>query len=310
MENLSHPLAAPTGELTTAPASCPEPASLPSCLDFEPVPLAWRKDGWTPERQRAFIEELADCGVVSEAAARVGMTEQSARRLRRRHDAAAFNQAWDSAIRLGADRLRSVAYERAVNGTVRRRYYRGEVVGEERVYDNRLLIYLLGKAAKPSREEREAERRIEDWDAWMNAVEDGLDEPMLDPDQPQSSPVWRSQGGPWLTSFPPPEGFAGGQWGRGAEYCREVTADERKALDTWTSRGNDEEARRRDCYFRRLEGTFDPPLAELSEPSYQNGTVLTGRGPANQSGVWGLSALPGSSSSAMPKVFVAVAIIT
>jgi hypothetical protein len=107
----------------------------PSAIEFQTVPVATRSDGWTPERQRAFIEELADTGLVREAAARVGMSEQGARRLRRRPEAEAFSQAWDAAMRIGADRLRSLAYERAIEGTVRYRYYHGEVVGEERVFD-------------------------------------------------------------------------------------------------------------------------------------------------------------------------------
>src|SRR5262249_45320486 len=109
-----------------------ERVSSPSNLDFEPVQVARRIDGWYPERQVAFIEELADCGIVREAAARVGMTERSARRLRLRPDAAAFNLAWDAAIRAGTERLHSIAYDRAVNGTVRARWFRGEQVGEER----------------------------------------------------------------------------------------------------------------------------------------------------------------------------------
>src|SRR4051812_32119517 len=60
-------------------------------LDFDPVDLRARGDGWTREKQRWFIEELADCGIVREAAARVGMSEQSAYGLRRRADAASFN---------------------------------------------------------------------------------------------------------------------------------------------------------------------------------------------------------------------------
>src|SRR5688500_10774268 len=115
----------------------------PSALDFEPVAVARRSDGWTPGKQRGFIEALADCGVVREAAARVGMSERSANYLRRRDGAASFGRAWDAAMRLGASRLLSVAYERAVLGTVKPHLYRGRLVGEERIYDNRLLLSLL-----------------------------------------------------------------------------------------------------------------------------------------------------------------------
>jgi hypothetical protein len=114
-------------------------------LEFEPVRLAHRSGGWTPEKQRAFIHELADCGIVREAAVRVGMNERGASRLCHRPDAASFRRAWDKAMRMAADHLRSVAYDRAVNGTIRKRYYHGRLVGEERVYDNRLLASLIAR---------------------------------------------------------------------------------------------------------------------------------------------------------------------
>src|SRR5688500_17439588 len=148
----------------------------PSALDFEPVAVAWRSDGWTPEKQRGFIEALADCGIVREAAARVGMTERSANYLRRRDGAASFARAWDAAIRFGASRIGSVAYERAVLGTVKPYFYRGRIVGEQRVYDNRLLLSLLAKAEK-STAPVDVSAVLADWDGWMDAIEQGLDAP-------------------------------------------------------------------------------------------------------------------------------------
>lgn len=145
-------------------------------LDFEPVAVAWRSDGWTPEKQRGFIEALADCGIVREAAARVGMTERSANYLRRRDGADSFGRAWDAAIRFGASRLGSVAYERAVLGTVKPHFYRGRIVGEQRVYDNRLLLSLLAKAEK-STAPVDVSAVLADWDGWMDAIEQGLDAP-------------------------------------------------------------------------------------------------------------------------------------
>jgi hypothetical protein len=52
-------------------------------IPFEPVRLRRRHDGWTVERQIAFIEKLADCGSVSSACKHVGMSRESARKLRR-----------------------------------------------------------------------------------------------------------------------------------------------------------------------------------------------------------------------------------
>src|SRR4051794_17498557 len=144
-----------------APSTPPHPHALR--LDFEPVELEPRGDGWSPARQRAFIEALADCGIVREAAARVGMSEQSARRLRRRDDAATFNIAWEAALQHGADRLRSVAFERAIEGVIRPHFYHGEKVGEERVYDNRLLLALLARADRLVRYADQA-HAVADWE--------------------------------------------------------------------------------------------------------------------------------------------------
>ena len=60
-------------------------AKLP--IPFTPAKLRRRHDGWTPEKQTAFIEALAESGCVDESARRVGMSVQSAYALRRRVDA-------------------------------------------------------------------------------------------------------------------------------------------------------------------------------------------------------------------------------
>jgi len=79
----------------------PDPAgSLP---DFVPAPLRYRKDGWTPERQRLYLAALAETGHAGKAARAVGMTAQSAARLLRRPEAASFRAACTAAY-LGARR--------------------------------------------------------------------------------------------------------------------------------------------------------------------------------------------------------------
>lgn len=246
-----------TGTFIT-PARARAPAA--DRLAFDPVQLRTRA-GWTAERQRAFIEELADCGVVKEAAARVGLTEQSAHWLRRRDDARSFNLAWEAALQLGGDRLRSIAYERAVEGTVKRHYYKGQIVGEDRVYDNRLLIYLLGKA-QPAANAMEARQVIRNWDSWMQAIEDGLDRPQSAADLGEDSPVWQCEEGNWWTSFPPPHGFNGRQFEPdedGGEYHRECTLDEIGAIEAARSRAAAAQERRRDLYFDPDKMRFEPP---------------------------------------------------
>ena len=83
-----------------SPPSWPAYARVPP---FLAVPLRPRADGWTPERQARFIGLLAETGSVAEAARRVGMSRESAWRLRRRAGAASFAHAWDAveALRRG-----------------------------------------------------------------------------------------------------------------------------------------------------------------------------------------------------------------
>lgn len=58
-------------------------SELKPTLDFAPVSSKTsRHDGWTPERQRGFIEGLARTESVSRAAAAVNMSKEGAYQLR------------------------------------------------------------------------------------------------------------------------------------------------------------------------------------------------------------------------------------
>ena len=120
-------------------------ATKPAILaDYRPVPQsAARHDGWTAERQRRFLTVLAETGCISEACGQAGVSSRSAYRLRQRADAAAFATAWDQALRLATLRLTTVAFERAVKGTVREYWKGGERVGETRSPSDKLLMFLL-----------------------------------------------------------------------------------------------------------------------------------------------------------------------
>jgi len=110
---------------------------------FTPVPVRPRHDGWTAERQIAFLEKLADCGSVSAAARHVGMSRESARKLRRRAGSDAFRDGWDAALDCGYAELEESAMERSKNGVARPIFYQGEQVGEWRYFDERLTMFLL-----------------------------------------------------------------------------------------------------------------------------------------------------------------------
>ena len=112
-------------------------------IAFTPVQLRRRHDGWSAEKQIAFIEALAETACVEEACRRVGMSDSSAYQLRRRPCGAAFRHAWDAALDYALHRLEQVALSRALNGVPRPVFYKGEQVGEWREYDERLTMFLL-----------------------------------------------------------------------------------------------------------------------------------------------------------------------
>jgi hypothetical protein len=100
-----------------------------------PSRSAPRHDGWTAERQIAFIEKLADCGSVTAACAFVGMSRESARMLRRHPRGRDFRDAWDAALDCAYCELEESAMERSKNGVPRPIFYKGEQVGEWRHHD-------------------------------------------------------------------------------------------------------------------------------------------------------------------------------
>ena len=110
---------------------------------FDPVPVRYRHDGWTPDRQLEFIQALSAGGCVEEAVRSVGMSRNSAYELRQRPDAQAFRLAWDAATDVSVTRLSDAAMSRAVNGVPVPIFHNGEQVGERRHFDERLTMFLL-----------------------------------------------------------------------------------------------------------------------------------------------------------------------
>ena len=100
----------------------PSATDTPPLPGFDPVPLRYRVDGWTPERQRAYVEHLAETLCPETAAALVGMSAESVRRLRRRPGSEGLNAACDAALRKGlCERGRAALIDEAVNGRLVRR---------------------------------------------------------------------------------------------------------------------------------------------------------------------------------------------
>jgi len=137
-------------------------------LLFTPhVPQRLHSNGWTPDRQRCFIAALARTGVVSAAAASVGMSARSAYQLRTRvlerfanwahvpmapemaaqlgpgyiySFAAASDRALGNGRELQIDAATPVAIEGDLVPVVRR----GRIVGWQRKFNMRLALAALG----------------------------------------------------------------------------------------------------------------------------------------------------------------------
>jgi hypothetical protein len=98
---------------------------------------------WTPRKMTEFLRALAASHSVTEAAKAVGMSRQSAYRLRSRLKGMAFDAAWDEAFHHSYCNLAHAALERALNGIEVPHYYKGELIGTSRRYDERLTVGLL-----------------------------------------------------------------------------------------------------------------------------------------------------------------------
>lgn len=117
---------------------------------FAPVSVRHRHNGWTPERQIAFVNALAATANVDEACDAVGMSPRSYYDLRRRPGSGSFRQAVDAALDVGIDRLADAMLGRALHGVATPIFYKGEQIGERRRYDERTAMALL-RARAPDR---------------------------------------------------------------------------------------------------------------------------------------------------------------
>ncbi|MEG3082807.1 hypothetical protein U1707_04070 [Sphingomonas sp. PB2P12] len=110
-----------------------------------PTRYTQRLDGWTPDRQRGFLESIAEGATVDEASASVGLSPRAAYSLRRRAAGAAFALGWDAAKLVARPIVAETLFLRAIAGqTERVTKADGEVIERHR-YDNRLAMSLLNR---------------------------------------------------------------------------------------------------------------------------------------------------------------------
>ena len=111
---------------------------------FVPVRTAIKRhDGWTPARQQGFLVALHATGVVATAAQAVGMSAQSAYRLRARPGAASFAAAWDKLLREARMRALDMVTEAALTDRYVPRTYRGLPHSYVTANNTRMLLAAL-----------------------------------------------------------------------------------------------------------------------------------------------------------------------
>ncbi|WP_157668128.1 hypothetical protein [Croceicoccus marinus] len=158
----------PSQRTSRAAFTGPEPSPDDPLLGFRPfLHPCPRRNSITPDRQRAFIAALAASGSVRQAARAIGASMEALYNLRARGGAEEFAAAWEKAIDLGIARLEDTALARAIEGELRPIVARGEIIGEYRVHNEALVMFLLRhrraarygppaeRAAPPERSERE-----------------------------------------------------------------------------------------------------------------------------------------------------------
>ena len=123
---------------------------------FVPVPLRARRDGWTPRRQAEFLGLLAETRCVKAAAARIGMSRESAYRLRRKPGAESFRAAWDAILGASGTPLPKVTldglFQRIRTGLYRPVMRGGKHVGTLQKPDNAALRSALRRVDRVARD--------------------------------------------------------------------------------------------------------------------------------------------------------------
>ena len=165
-----------------APAVLPEGSEPIEAMPFDGVELPdsrKRLAGWSADRQRLFLETLAETGSVHLASNAARLSARSAYRLRTRSPA--FAKAWDTALQLSVGRLSAIVFDRAINGRVEQIYRDGELIGERRVPSDKLLTWLLARLdpkrfALPWEQRGDADPQAEAVAAWSDRLGEVSDE--------------------------------------------------------------------------------------------------------------------------------------
>ena len=171
-------------------------------LNDKPVPAC--ADGrslFTRERQVVFLHALAATGAVRSAAARAGVSHQTA--YRERLASAPFRRAWDAALLAARCHAEEVLSCRAIDGVEEQVWYHGEVVATRRRFDSRLLLAHLARLDRLTADVR-VEAFAGDFEAALDRFGEGSDTPEVapPPEKKKKTP------GQWSTRSKPAAGRA------------------------------------------------------------------------------------------------------
>lgn len=122
-------------------------------IEADPTPHPASK--WTPQVRVRFLEHLSRKGNVRAACLLIGVSTETAYRLRRRDRA--FARGWDAAIVHARRAAEHVLADRAIDGVLVDIYHRGEWVASQRKYDTRLLLAHLARLDQQVKAEAEAD---------------------------------------------------------------------------------------------------------------------------------------------------------
>jgi hypothetical protein len=151
------PKSALTSPMSTQPSH--RPGHRRVCA-FAPVPLRRRRaGGWTPMKQAAFLAALALTGSVRKAARRVGMSRETAYRLRAKPGGESFADSWDRLTGRWQGRARKVTpaglKARFAGVLLKPLIYRGRHCGTAEKYDVSALLRYDAQFARSERGPRQ-----------------------------------------------------------------------------------------------------------------------------------------------------------
>ena len=172
------PRSAPSFAASAEGSPSPANASRIDGRIAERIPAVPPEDRWTKRKMAEFLRMLGATQCVASAARAVGMSRQSAYKLRNRLKGEPFDIAWEAAFQHGYDALHQAALERALFGVEVPVFFNGEQIGTRRHFDERLAIYFLSRrnaagAQRLSRYGAAAEFWSERWDELVDRVERG-----------------------------------------------------------------------------------------------------------------------------------------